>query len=135
MSFKMNIFKVVFLSVIITSFAEARSFKCSSKQTQHEVLYLKFDSKDNLTDIAEIAQTPFAGADIQDKFENVAGKVIKDIQQTQSVLFTDHYTERMTLKINLVEKLAFIEVFDTDDWQVTRIEELMCDYEGYYERN
>lgn len=111
----------------------ASSFNCSSTKTLRDVLRLDLDKNKNLVAIAEIAQMPFSNGQVVGQFSNVYSKVKIDKAGTQSVWFTDHYTERITLRLNIKLKFAQIEIFDTDEWKVTRSENLKCDFEGYYE--
>lgn len=121
-----------FVALLFVSSSYARFFNCTSLETQKDVLRLQLNQADNLVAIAEIAQMPFSSGQITAEFINVASKVEKDKAGTQSVWFTDHYTERMILKLNIDAKTAQIEVFDTDEWRVTRTEDLRCDFDGDY---
>jgi len=132
---KNAVFIIVFIIQFCAYAKTANNFRCSSESTQQDVLRLQFNDLNQLIAIAEIAQMPFSSGQIEGNMENVAGKVTADSAGTQSVWFADHYTERITLHINVKERHAFVEVFDTDDWMVRRIETLKCDFEGFYEKN
>lgn len=127
--------KLFLFTFLFVSAASARFFNCSAVSTQHEVLRVQLNNSDNLIAIAEIAQMPFSSGQMTGEFVNVTGKVKKEKSGTQSVWFADHYTERISLILNIKSKKAQIEVFDTDDWRITRTEDLTCDFDGYYERN
>lgn len=135
MSIHKNAITLFSLVMFSMTFAQARTFRCSLLETQHDVLRLEIDQKNNLTRIAQIAQLPFSGGNIEGELEDVKSKVSKDSDGTQKVWFSDHYTERITLILNVEKKTASIEVFDVDEWRVTRTQELRCDFEGYYEKH
>lgn len=130
---------IIFISIAIAQIAAqagvAKNFRCSSASSQKDVLRLKLNDANQLVGIAEIAQMPYSSGQIEGAMESVAKKVGTDATGSQVVWFADHYTERIILHLNLRDKHAFIEVFDTDDWMVRRIETLKCDFEGYYEKN
>lgn len=125
--------KLFLFTFLFVSSSYARLFNCSSTETEHEVIRVELDNKGKLVSIAEIAQMPFSSGQLVGQFIEVSSKVKVDESETQSVWFANNYTQRITLKLNTVLKTAQIEVFDTDEWQVTRTENLKCDFEGYYE--
>lgn len=127
---KLFVFSIV---LFLTSAVQAKTFRCSSLKTEHDVLRLLFNSSNDLISIAQIAQLPFSAEDIESPYESVKSKVTKDASDNQTVEFSMLYTKRITLKINLSQRTASIEVFDTDDWKVTSTQELKCDFDGYYE--
>ena len=132
---KIIVFTSIIMAQMIASAGIAKNFRCSSTSSQRDVLRLKLNDANQLVGIAEIAQMPYSSGQIEGAMESVSKKVSTDATGSQVVWFADHYTERITLHLNLKDRHAFIEVFDTDDWMVRRIDTLQCDFEGYYEKN